>query len=174
MWRSSSNRRPSSFFKERRQRRLAMVLRTRHQRPGLQLSNAFPQASARRVRPAEAPDVPAVSSERMAILLLQQHGTGIHSFIHQHRGDAGFGFAIDDGPLDRAGSAIFRQERAVHIDAARGRKRRIAGGRMRPNAATAMRSGFQCRKAVQKLRRPSFLVGCNIGILLALCDDFHR
>ena len=42
---------------------------------------------------------------------------GIHACVDEHRGHAGFGFAIGHSPLDGRRPAIFWQERGVHINA---------------------------------------------------------
>lgn len=47
---------------------------------------------------------------------------GIHAFIHVHDADACFAIAIDDSPVNGGGSAIFRQQRGVDIEAAEARQ----------------------------------------------------
>ena len=49
---------------------------------------------------------------------MQQHRSGIETRVDLHRGKASARLAIDDRPIDRSGAAIFRQQRAVHIDPA--------------------------------------------------------
>ena len=43
---------------------------------------------------------------------------GVHAFIHLHQGNAGFGFSVHDGPLDRGGAAVFGEDATVEIDSA--------------------------------------------------------
>lgn len=38
--------------------------------------------------------------------VLKEDGAGVEAFVHDHGGDAGFGFAVDDGALDGACAAI--------------------------------------------------------------------
>lgn len=47
---------------------------------------------------------------------------GVQAGVEEHGGDAGFGFAVGDGPLDGGGSAVFGEERAVDIDVAEARQ----------------------------------------------------
>src|SRR5579872_6681087 len=43
--------------------------------------------------------------------LLREDVAGVEAGVHFHDGDAGFGFAVQDGPLDGGGAAIFGEER---------------------------------------------------------------
>jgi hypothetical protein len=48
----------------------------------------------------------------------QENRARVHSRVHLKRGDPGHGLAAHDGPLDRRGAAIARQQRAVDVDRA--------------------------------------------------------
>ena len=50
--------------------------------------------------------------------LLGEAGAGVEAGRHLDDAVAGFGFAVEDGPLDRGGAAILGQQRAVQVDAA--------------------------------------------------------
>ena len=63
---------------------------------------------------------------------LQQDIPGIHPFIHQHDGHAGFPFAADDAPLDRRGAAVGRQQRGMDVQAAQGRDAEDVGRQKAP------------------------------------------
>ena len=76
-----------------------------------------------RVPPAVLPDSGAVSSGPIGVRMLHQARTGIELRRHVDHGDAGLGFAVVDGPIDRRRPAIFRQQRGVQIDAAQARQR---------------------------------------------------
>lgn len=51
-------------------------------------------------------------------LCLEQHVARIEAGVHEHRRNARLLLAVDDAPLHRRRTAVARQERAVHIDAA--------------------------------------------------------
>ena len=51
--------------------------------------------------------------------LLKKNVTSVEAGIDPHGGDAGDGLAIRDGPLDRRGATIFREQRGVEIDVAK-------------------------------------------------------
>lgn len=51
-------------------------------------------------------------------MLLGNNGTGIRAFNHAVKRDAGFGFAIDQYPVQRGATTVFRQQRAVQIKCA--------------------------------------------------------
>ena len=65
-------------------------------------------------------------------LFAEIHGTGIQSFVQQHRANAGFRFAVCDRPMNRRGAAILRKKRTVQIDAAVSRKLQQPRGRIFP------------------------------------------
>ncbi len=46
----------------------------------------------------------------------EEHIAGVEASIDAHGGDTGERFAVDDGPLDGRGAAIFGQERGVDVD----------------------------------------------------------
>ena len=48
--------------------------------------------------------------------LFEQHLSGIQPDIRMHGCDAGFPFAVDDGPLNGRGPAQGRQKRCMHVD----------------------------------------------------------
>ena len=50
--------------------------------------------------------------------ILREARAGVEAGRHLDDGVAGFGVAIENGPLDRGGAAILGQERAVEVDAA--------------------------------------------------------
>src|SRR6185369_12596638 len=50
-------------------------------------------------------------------LFFQKHVAGIEPDIHHHGSDAGFCFAVDDAPVNRRCTAVFREKRGVNIDA---------------------------------------------------------
>ena len=50
--------------------------------------------------------------------LLRQHVAGVQRHRHADDGDAGLRFAAEDGPGDRRRPTVFRQQRAVDVDAA--------------------------------------------------------
>jgi len=51
-------------------------------------------------------------------LFLIDDVAGVGFLRHVMEGDAGFGFAVDDRPVDRHAAAVLRQERTVKVDAA--------------------------------------------------------
>ena len=63
---------------------------------------------------------------------LRNNRPGVQAGVHFHDGDAGFGLAVGNGPLDRRGAAIFRQQRSVDVQAAVRGKSKIAGGKICP------------------------------------------
>ncbi len=42
----------------------------------------------------------------------------VKASVEEHGGDAGFGFAVGDGPLDGGSSSVLGEERAVDVDVA--------------------------------------------------------
>lgn len=44
--------------------------------------------------------------------------SGVEGFVHFHDGDAGLGVAVEDGPRDRRGAAVFGQKRRMQVEAA--------------------------------------------------------
>ncbi len=46
----------------------------------------------------------------------------VEASVEEHGGDAGFGFAVGDGPLDGGGSAVLGKERAVDVNVAEARE----------------------------------------------------
>jgi len=47
-----------------------------------------------------------------------QERSGVEADVHFHNGDAGLLFVIEDGPLDRAGPAVFGEERGMNVETA--------------------------------------------------------
>ena len=47
----------------------------------------------------------------------QQHIPGVQSLVHQHGGDAGLLFPIDDAPLDRRRSPVFGKQASMDVNA---------------------------------------------------------
>ena len=82
---------------------------------------AVPRRVARAGRAGSANRPPAKSACGAG-----QDRAGVQTGIHFHDGHAGFSFAVGDGPLDRRGAAIFRQQRRVDVQAAE--RRQIQNG----------------------------------------------
>ena len=59
-------------------------------------------------------------------LTLQEGIAGVHAGVNAHGGEAGSRFAIDDGPVDGSGAAVFWKQRSVEIDPAEFRNREQA------------------------------------------------
>ena len=57
---------------------------------------------------------------------LLKNVAGVHASVNAHGGDAGDGFAVGDGPLDRSGAAISWKQGSVEIDPAEARNRQQA------------------------------------------------
>ncbi len=55
-------------------------------------------------------------------LLLEQDVPGIHALVHPHDRHAGPRLALNDGPVERRRSTVFREQRRVDIDAAQRRE----------------------------------------------------
>ena len=53
-----------------------------------------------------------------ASLALEKHVASVHAGVYAHCCDAGDGFAVGDGPLDRGCTAIFWEKGSVKIDPA--------------------------------------------------------
>ncbi len=51
-------------------------------------------------------------------LLLPENVAGVHAGVNAHSGEAGSRFAIDDGPVDGCGAAVFWEKGSVKIDPA--------------------------------------------------------
>ena len=66
--------------------------------------------------------------------LLEEDVAGVEAGVDAHGGDAGDGFAVCDGPLNRSGAAIFREQRGVQVDVA---ERREIEHPLRNDAAVA-------------------------------------
>ena len=97
---------------------------------------------------------------------LQQYGPGIHPFVHQHRGNAGFALSVDEAHWIGPAPRYFGKSEPCTLIQPRWGSERMADGRMRPNAATAIRSGFQPESSARKSTGLSFLWAVKAG--------FHR
>jgi len=51
-------------------------------------------------------------------LLPEEDVASVEAGINAHGGDSGDGFAVRNGPLDRRGAPVFRQQRGVQVDVA--------------------------------------------------------
>jgi len=56
------------------------------------------------------------------VLVPQKDVAGVEAGVDAHGGDAGDSFPVCDGPLNRRGAAVFRQERGVNVQAAKARQ----------------------------------------------------
>ena len=69
-----------------------------------------------------SPSSKAVSSGFDRDRLLKQHGSRVHAFIHQHRGNPRFRIPVNERPLDRGSSPVGGQQGTMDVDAPHGRE----------------------------------------------------
>jgi hypothetical protein len=74
-----------------------------------------------------------------------------------HDGDAGLTFAAEDGGADRAGAAVFRQQRRVDVDAAEARQRQHRGRQQPPVGGDDDDVGREGAQLLERLRAAQVL-----------------
>src|SRR3989344_2198670 len=104
------------------ERRLRIVLRYRSDGTLDPERQRFQESIAADIRHPRAERLPGILGHDLDFLLCQDIAR-IHTFVHQHKRDAGFLSAGKQRVLDRGCPAPFRQERSMHIDAPETRQR---------------------------------------------------
>jgi len=125
--------RPSSFFQDRRECSLRVVLLARANGIGLQSLQSFDHQIGTDRGEARRESFSSVV-RRDPELLLHQDVAGVEAGVDAHGGDARHCFSMCNRPLDRSCAAIFRQERRVEVDVA---ERREIEHPLRDDAAVA-------------------------------------
>src|SRR6266702_2087331 len=82
----------------------------------------------------------------------QQHVAGVEADIHQHRGYAGFSFAIDEAPVERCGATVAGKQRGMDVDAAVGRHLQQRFGEYLAKGDDNDNIRFECADDVDKAR----------------------
>ena len=98
----------------------------------------------------------------------QQHISRIQAYIGKHGGDARYFLAVDQGPLNGRRSAVFRQQRGVHVDASQRRQLQNFARKY----LSERRRYHKLRRGLSKRRQP--LIGFNSFKLVYPQAQFQR
>ena len=109
------------FFQDWGEGGLRVVLRARMNGAGLQAAQGFDHEIGADGGEARGEGFGGVVGGD-GKFLLQEDVAGVEAGVDAHGGDAGDGFAVGDGPLNRRGAAIFREQRGVQVDVAERRE----------------------------------------------------